>query len=59
MPKNQKTIKAWAIVNKDTGEICHYQSDTEVSFYRFKNRARNEYPEKYYKIVKVEIKILK
>jgi len=56
--KKEKTIKAWVAVDKDTGEICYFLNGRQIELWRYKKDALFQYNKDYFKIVKVELKIL-
>jgi len=61
--EEKRIIKAWAIIDAETGEFCHYLGDDEVTFFRHKKDALKflRHPDaqpEYYKVIPIEIKPL-
>jgi len=54
-PSKQRRIKAWAITDKKTGEICHYLDGKQLYFWRYKTGIEKEYPKEIYKATKILI----
>lgn len=56
MERKKKTIYAWSLKDKESGELSSYLTDDELIFVRYKKYFnKNNYNPKYEKIIKVKI----